>query len=334
MNCKTYLALPHVIAFTRWLATELESTVLFKHEYVNRKTGVQWSCSSLYNAFEHYRWNHPGNSRLDFASGTSALSNGVALAALRKDLLAATGDDSRSAEAASDVMRWGGVTAHNVDWLQTNKAGLAGMLQSVVAALDAGDERAALLRSDNLRFNAGMTKVYSLLCKDFIIYDSRVAAGLGWLVVKYCHAHGLVKVPPALCFPWANAKEDKDALAPKRRNPGSDGFKFTGLRSGRHHAMWNLRARWLLTAVLKHPSAAGSRFQQVAAPNDPLRAMEAALFMIGYDLGQEAEVPDLEYSAEFAEKILAASRGNFVEVSADDLIAQLDDMLAKARVSG
>lgn len=56
--------------------------------------------------------------------------------------------------------------------------------------------------------------------------------------------------------------------------------------------------------------------------------------MIGYDLGQEAEVPDLEYSAEFAEKILAASRGNFVEVSADDLIAQLDDMLAKARVSG
>ena len=38
-----------------------------------------------------------------------------------------------------------------------------------------------------------------------------------------------------------------------------------------------------------------------------------------------------EYSAEFAEKIIAASCGEFVEISADDLIAQLDDMLAKAR---
>ncbi|MBU0525909.1 MAG: hypothetical protein KKC24_08505 [Gammaproteobacteria bacterium] len=41
--------------------------------------------------------------------------------------------------------------------------------------------------------------------------------------------------------------------------------------------------------------------------------------------------PHPEYSAEFAEKILAASCGEFVEISADDLIAQLDEMLAKAR---
>jgi hypothetical protein len=38
-----------------------------------------------------------------------------------------------------------------------------------------------------------------------------------------------------------------------------------------------------------------------------------------------------EYSAEFAEKILAASCGEFVEISADDLLAQLDEMLTKAR---
>jgi hypothetical protein len=43
-----------------------------------------------------------------------------------------------------------------------------------------------VLRSKNLRLSSGMIKVYSLLCKDFIIYDSRVAAGLGWMVVKYC----------------------------------------------------------------------------------------------------------------------------------------------------
>jgi hypothetical protein len=38
-----------------------------------------------------------------------------------------------------------------------------------------------------------------------------------------------------------------------------------------------------------------------------------------------------EYSSEFAEKIIAVSCEDFVEISADDLIAQLDAMLEKAR---
>jgi hypothetical protein len=45
----------------------------------------------------------------------------------------------------------------------------------------------------------------------------------------------------------------------------------------------------------------------------------------------DPDYPHPEYSAEFAEKIIAASCGEFVEISADDLIAQLDDMLAKIR---
>ena len=43
------------------------------------------------------------------------------------------------------------------------------------------------------------------------------------------------------------------------------------------------------------------------------------------------DYPHPEYSAEFAEKILAASCGEFVELEADDLISQLDYMIAKAR---
>jgi hypothetical protein len=43
----------------------------------------------------------------------------------------------------------------------------------------------------------------------------------------------------------------------------------------------------VLSSVLAHPGAAGSRFQCVVTPNDPLRALEAALFMIGYDLGEQ-----------------------------------------------
>ena len=48
----------------------------------------------------------------------------------------------------------------------------------------------------DLRFNAGMTKVYSLMCDNFIIYDSRVAAALGWLVMKYCRDRKLTALEP------------------------------------------------------------------------------------------------------------------------------------------
>lgn len=122
-----------------------------------------------------------------------------------------------------------------------------------------------MLREKTLRFNSGMTKVYSLLCDNFVIYDSRVAAALGWAIVKYCQLHGLATVPELLCFPWAAAKE--------------------GLGADRKR---------LMQAVLDHPNARESHFHTVEAPNNPLRALEAAFFMIGYDLGEPVAGSQLE----------------------------------------
>lgn len=39
----------------------------------------------------------------------------------------------------------------------------------------------------------------------------------------------------------------------------------------------------------------------------------------------------LEYSPQFAERIIAASCGEFKEINVDEMISQLDDMIAKAR---
>jgi hypothetical protein len=287
MKRQDYLNLSHVTGFIRWLATELDSESLFQHQYVDRRSGKQWACKSLYGAFQNYSWNHPGNVRLGFNPGVSSTSNGAALSALSLDLVAAAGSDSRTLKATLDVMAWGGVTARNAEWLKSNASGLSHTVHSVQAAINTGDSESPVLRSKNLRFNSGMTKVYSLVCKDFIIYDSRVAAGLGWLVVKYCQVHGLNKVPDVLSFPWAAAKEGENVTAPKRRDPGIGSLQFKRLRSGHHHALWNMRASWILNSVLAHPSAAGSSFHSVAAPNAPLRAVEAALFMLGYDLGTQ-----------------------------------------------
>ena len=271
MNRQTYLALPHVSQFTDWLAAELDSESRFTHEYVDRRTGAQWSCNSLFDAFTHYCWNHPGNSRLAFNPGNCSTSNGLALAALRKDLGNINSNDSRALDAAIDVMSWGGVSAGNASWLKANQEGLAGLLEAVQAAMDAGDELAPVLRSKHLRFNSGMTKVYSLLIDDFIIYDSRVAAALAWLVHRWWvvdlrkSVNGL---PPLLrfgCLP-GNGK-----MAPFR-NP--DKAVFTTLRSNpAEHYMWNVRANWLL----------GAAFAKANRPvNFPdLRSVEAALFQMG-----------------------------------------------------
>ena len=92
----------------------------------------------------------------------------------------------------------------------------------------------------------------------------------------------------------------------------------------------------LRTAVMQaYPNLCDAKYQST------LFGLQEADSLMGQEVGGEwcftaidkaaPGYPHPEYSAEFAEKILAASCGEFVEISADDLLAQLDEMLAKAR---
>ncbi|MVV49898.1 hypothetical protein EJA72_16880 [Pseudomonas sp. PB120] len=285
---QAYATLPHVTGFITWLAAELDSKTLFKHEYIDRRNAAKWSCDSLFGAYESYRWNFPGNERLGYTSGMSSAANASALGALREDIIAAGHDDALVLQAAIDVMAWGGVTARNVDWLKANEQGLGRTIQTVRSALMTGDEHSPVLQSKALRFNSGMTKVYALLCPGICIYDSRVAAGLGALVVQYCKANALTKVPDALCFPWAAAKEGKNAVAPKRRNPSTGTLHFKRLRSGAHHARWNLRASHVLNQVAERALTLDTPFRNIEQSEDIRLAIENSLFMRGYDLGAQS----------------------------------------------
>lgn len=270
---------PHAVReFIDWLAGNLSSKTLFMHEYIDRRSGRKWQFNGLEDACERYQWKHRGVPGVP--PGNTLASNADALDALRTALQSALacGNDHAACDAACAVMRWGGVGAGNIRWLQTNTEGLAKLLCSTTAVLDSGNPG---LLHKNLRFNAGMTKVYSLLAEDFIIYDSRVAAALGWLVVKYCQENGLSRVPEGLAFPWAPSKEAPNAAVPKNRNPGRNGLSFPRLNPGPLHAEWNLKASWILGEVLRRDKT--SQFVQPSSI-PALRRLEAALFMIGYDL--------------------------------------------------
>lgn len=274
-----------VKAFIEWLAQHLGLNQPLMHEYLNRKTGKHWQFINLYDAYKQYEWHHPSVPHLQIDAGSCAVSNNEALDAMSTDLRAAT-CDMTMLQGTQATMFWGGVSARNNQWLEDNQKGLAETIGQVAEVLRVGDLDSPRFAAE-LRFNAGMTKVYSLICQDFIIYDSRVAAALGMLVVIYCEGKGLRALPDGLRFPWAPAKEGQSSAVPKRRNPSKgDAFRFPGLRRGHHHAIWNMRASWILSEVLAHPLAATSPFHSGGA--NALRRLEMALFMFGYDLGTVA----------------------------------------------
>jgi len=116
------------------------------------------------------------------------------------------------------------------------------------------------------------------------------------------------------------------------------------------HDMNPLQA--LITQLAADGISAGdlSKAMMQAFPNLCNAQYQSALFglqeadsLIGQEVGGEwcftaidktdPDYPHPEYSAEFAEKIIAASCGEFAEIDVDDLLAQLDDMIAKARAN-
>ncbi|QBF27386.1 hypothetical protein EXN22_17450 [Pseudomonas tructae] len=274
-------------AFIAWMSANLDNAT-FAHQYLDRKNRKPWHCSSLFNAYETYDWPHPAIEHLDIDKGRNITSNARALTALQQQLqraLAPAPEDHAASRAAIDVMIWGGVRKGNINWLIDHRKNLANLLIDTRNAIDSGELNHPLLLDPNLRFNAGMTKVYSLICKQLVIYDSRVAAALGWAVVKFCQQAepALTQVPPELAFPWAAARPTRQ---PKQRNPSQGNLQFPPLQAGTVHAQWNIQASQILAAVLAHANAKDSGFNQDGGSgSSPLRRLEAALFMIGYDLG-------------------------------------------------
>lgn len=280
MRKREFLCDPDVGRFVSWTAGRLESDELC-HSWINRKSHVKWECRSIYDAFQKYHWKVnvalPNN---DVCSGETFADNKCALDAMAKGLRKSVFQDDFDDDALAwslAVMRWGGVFPSNGTWLQTNRKGLAKFLRDKASGLSGDDADTENLKSIS-RFNSGMTKIYSLLVDDFIIYDSRVASALGWLVVRFCQDQGLVKVPMCLSFPWSPAKEGVKAVNPKNRNPGHGPLEFPRLYSGYKHAAANLRANWLLSEIIAQSKS------EFLNEESPLRALESALFMIGYDL--------------------------------------------------
>lgn len=274
MKKAAYLQNADVQAFIQWIAPLLDQPGAFRHQYTQLKPKLHWQCDSLYNAYENYEWK-----KQRMAATTAHL--GALSAELRESVQR---NDSATCLAVSQrILKWGGVTASNSDNLIARHQ--AGQLISFFRR--ATQTLASHLADDeaipaDVEMNSGFTKLYALLLPDFVIYDSRVGAALGLLVRRFCEEQQLRQVPELLAFAYANARPAKGhAAGPNPRDPRTAAYSFPALRNDPvFHTRHNLRANWLLTGILDTTT---SRFNALQEP-ERLRALEAALFMIGYQV--------------------------------------------------
>lgn len=224
---------------------------------------------SLWDAAQMYRWR-----------GDDLALAHARLAPLTKAAQSAYGDGVPHdlASTAQAIFRWGGVgggAKGNSAWVTSN----APQTLRSCAAMHAMhlEKRFSgwMFASQDVRMNSGFTKLYALTFDNFIMYDSRVAAAFALLVARYEAATGKT---PAI-------KRDLCVFRGRTGNRTPEGFSLKTTELS--HARANCAANWFIEMLFSRerkiaaswdshiPSSAGARY----------RALEAALFMVGYDIG-------------------------------------------------
>ncbi len=253
-----FLNEPDVSGFVQWFCTKLSK---FPHAYFLRREKINWQCASFYEACERYQWNGCdwGKTRLLLNDISICLRNAI------KNM-----DDEVCLMACSRILQWGGVSRGNQEKLEEidRTEGLLPYLLKAKEALQANPEKCL---EEGVVMNSGFTKIYSLYVDDFVIYDSRVGAALCYLIRLYCEECGYDYVPGALRFAYGNGRGKSG-----NRNPCKGKYKFRLLDQGKVHIDCNIKASWLLKRLTELPAC---EFEDV-------RSIEAALFMIGYEIPQ------------------------------------------------
>ena len=264
MSRDEYIRHSCVRAFIDWLRPYVRGDCLFQHSFTMLRPYREWCCDSLWQAYERYEWN-----------GVDIDVNRAELDCLAACVRRAVREDDRSAfvGAASGILRWGGVTRGNVATLRNLGTEALRTFRDASRLLD--PSHAHTSRLEGVRYmNSGWTKVYALMLNGLPIYDGRVGAAMGYLVQKHCRDAGLDSVPDLLHFRWGPARGNHN------RNPSSGLLRFRMLStaSPRSWAECNVRAAWILGEVCGE-----GKFGDLP-PARGLRALEAALFMIGYEI--------------------------------------------------
>lgn len=267
-NKQQFLAIKQVSLFVEHLANLLTQGS-FKHAYSLRNKET-WECHSLLNAKEKYIWQ-----KLNFAETKIKLNN-------LADLLKISANQEEMLINTIRVMEWGqvyrGCIAYALEKYDENQ--LQETINKAVSILDGTEYLATEFDQKNLRMDSGLTKVYSLASEQSIIYDSRVSAAL--MLIGYRFFGDLEQVAQLRIFAGGS-----DSVNSKKRSH-INGVKIAKEKlNPTNQGHFNLVANWMLQeAIARAQKIDNTLFNDWSVKDNTqmLRAVEAALFMIGADI--------------------------------------------------
>ena len=305
MKRSEYLSDKNVRAFINWAANLVSGEWGLVHSYTNGK-GKKFACASLYDAYEDYNW----PSKVKFANGSTIRTKTFDQTAelfdeFRSELKEATDanpatdrDKDSFLNTADHVAKWGGIY---------NLKSLPDMGRDALKILKANARRLDPKNADTddlgnvTHMGAGYSKIYSAMIKDFPIYDSRVACALTSLIWLFCRENRLAEVPEplalgvpkgqdgvAVLMKWLMKNPERQTWNINRlrnpRNPSDDPYEFSNIEGISKKQLYkyadsNLKAAWILGELAEIGEGDFSKVPKKRR----VRALEAALFMTGYE---------------------------------------------------
>ena len=283
-----FLSKPYVGKFLTFLSERFDSSARWTHYWYDR-SGRKWHFNSLNDAHEQYMWPMP--------NGKGWKATKVELDGYRCRLREATqlGDADRLARVCVDILAWGlargAAFQVNREYVEQHRVTLPmeflHTCENVLAKDSTPSSRRAIRydpsrESTECRMNAGFVKIYSLLCEYCVMYDSRVAAGLGLLVRQFCIGERDPKqgVPKYLAFMQlpGQAKRPRDPSCCHLRFPKQWYSRSSISSPSYRHTTNTILASWLLQAALEKNRG------KFSAGENGFHELAAGLFMVGYDL--------------------------------------------------
>lgn len=187
------------------------------------------SASQLQQYIDGYKW--PENK-----NGLSFEQTFEKVVSFRAGLKSALNrhDADEAFDIFCNILRWGGVgvATKNINALKEirGKGNFISTLQGVRTLI-----QSYIIDNENFHFpmNSGFSKIYTLLDDQFIIYDSRVAAQLCWLIKKCFNDNPMIFELGKCTY---QAKVNRD--------PGKDFPMLTG--KPKKYFESNIKAAWIL----------------------------------------------------------------------------------------
>jgi hypothetical protein len=279
MTKQDFLNNKEVIAFIDYVAQHWHYGFDFRLSIFQkgRKSLIFHDIQSISDAYDLYFWGYSFSTklRLPHYLGTKGHSFQESKAMLDYcTQLILNGfyhnSDASIREGAELVLKWGGVFKKgNKAFVENKNNNLKAYFENVRSVWEKLSNDGTLNEinqydKSGLISNAGFTKIYSLFLPGFIIYDNRVSVALAYLLEQYFEDH----IPEVLKLYIPPSQVVNNS---KRRVHHF--FDQSTYKANDKHFLSNVKASWLLSAI-----------SEKLGGTVKIREIEAALFMIGYDV--------------------------------------------------